>query len=43
MEYDTIDMEEMETEPSFDMNSLMQPRNDESGSDYEDYDDSDDD
>ncbi|MED6136250.1 Transcription termination factor mterf4, chloroplastic [Stylosanthes scabra] len=43
MEYDTIDMEEMEMEPSFDMDSLMQPRNDESGSDYEDYDDSDDD
>ncbi|XP_061339200.1 transcription termination factor MTERF4, chloroplastic [Gastrolobium bilobum] len=39
MEYDTIDMEEMEMEPSFDMNSLMQPRSDESDSDYEDNDD----
>ncbi|XP_019450190.1 PREDICTED: transcription termination factor MTERF4, chloroplastic-like [Lupinus angustifolius] len=40
MDYDTIDMEEMEMEPSFDMNSLMQPRSyDESGSDYEDSDD----
>lgn len=39
MEYDTIDMEEMEMESSFDMNSLMQPRSDESGSDYEDSDD----
>ncbi|CAL0305941.1 unnamed protein product [Lupinus luteus] len=40
MEYDTIDMEEMEMEPSFDMYSLMQPNSyDESGSDYEDSDD----
>ncbi|KAK7251319.1 hypothetical protein RIF29_34398 [Crotalaria pallida] len=40
MDYDTIDMEEMEMEPSFDMNSLMQPRSyDDSGSDYEDNDD----
>ncbi|KAK7321326.1 hypothetical protein VNO77_31854 [Canavalia gladiata] len=38
MDYDTIDMEEMEMEPSFDMNSLMQPRSDESNSDYEDSD-----
>jgi mTERF domain-containing protein len=43
MDYDTIDMEEMEMEPSFDMNSLTQPRNDESDSDYEDSDDEDDD
>lgn len=42
MDYDTIDMEEMEMKPSFDMNSLMRPRNDESDSDYE-YSDSDDD
>ncbi|WCJ21474.1 Transcription termination factor MTERF4 chloroplastic [Euphorbia peplus] len=34
MDYETIDMEETEL-PSFDMNSLMQPRNDESESDYE--------
>ncbi|XP_057442329.1 transcription termination factor MTERF4, chloroplastic [Lotus japonicus] len=39
MDYDTIDMEEMEMEPSFDMNSLMQPRSDGSDSDYEDSDD----
>ncbi|KAF1889521.1 hypothetical protein Lal_00024848 [Lupinus albus] len=39
MDYDTIDMEEMEKEPSFDMNSLMQPRAGESDSDYEDSDD----
>ena len=38
MDYDTIDMEEMEMEPSFDMNSLMRPRSDESDSDYEDSD-----
>ncbi|CAI8585740.1 unnamed protein product [Vicia faba] len=41
MDYDTIDMEEMEMKPSFDMDSLMRPRNDESDSDYE-YSDSDD-
>ncbi|KAI4338061.1 hypothetical protein L6164_016415 [Bauhinia variegata] len=41
MSYDTIDMEEMETGPSFDMNSLMEPRSDESDSDYEDSDDED--
>ncbi|KAJ4842909.1 Transcription termination factor mterf4, chloroplastic [Turnera subulata] len=35
MEYDTIDMEEMEM-PSFDMNSLMEPRSDDSASEYED-------
>ncbi|KAK7275936.1 hypothetical protein RIF29_17063 [Crotalaria pallida] len=39
MDYDTIDMEEMEMEPSFDMNSLMQPWSDDSDSDYEDSDD----
>ncbi|KAI4307010.1 hypothetical protein L6164_030245 [Bauhinia variegata] len=38
MNYDTIDIEEMEMEPSFDMNSLMEPRSDESDSDYEDSD-----
>lgn len=43
MDYDTIDMEEMEMEPSFDMNSLMRPRSDESDSDYEDSDYEDDD
>ncbi|KAG6586221.1 Transcription termination factor MTERF4, chloroplastic, partial [Cucurbita argyrosperma subsp. sororia] len=35
MTYDTIDMEEMETAPTFDMSSLTQPRYDESDSDYE--------
>lgn len=43
MDYDTIDMEEMEMEPSFDMNTLMRPRSDESDSDYEDSDYDDDD
>lgn len=41
MSYDTIDMEEMEAEPSFDMNALTGPRQDESASDYDE--DSDDD
>ena len=41
LSYDTIDMEEMETEPSFDMNTLMEPRSNESASDYDE--DSDDD
>lgn len=41
IEYDTIDMEEMEPIPSFDMNTLMEPRSDESGSEYEDSDDDD--
>lgn len=42
MDYDTIDMEEMETMSSFDMNSLMEPRSeDESGSEYEEYSDED--
>lgn len=36
MNYDTIDMEEMEMDSSFDMNTLMEPRGDESASDYED-------
>ncbi|KAJ7959461.1 Transcription termination factor like [Quillaja saponaria] len=41
MDYDTIDLEEMEPEQSFDMNSLMEPRSDdESASDY-DYSDDD--
>ncbi|TXG63570.1 hypothetical protein EZV62_010564 [Acer yangbiense] len=36
MDYDTIDMEEMETMPSFDMNTLMDQRSgDESDSEYE--------
>ncbi|MBA0708857.1 hypothetical protein Golax_023942 [Gossypium laxum] len=35
LNYDTIEMEEMEKMPSFDMNSLMEPRSDESDSDYE--------
>ncbi|XVF32647.1 hypothetical protein REPUB_Repub17cG0100400 [Reevesia pubescens] len=35
LNYDTIEMEEMETVPSFDMNSLMEPRSDESDSEYE--------
>ncbi|KAF5732736.1 hypothetical protein HS088_TW17G00266 [Tripterygium wilfordii] len=39
MNYDIIDMEDEETEPSFDMNSLMESRNDDSGSDYEESDD----
>ncbi|XP_059645154.1 transcription termination factor MTERF4, chloroplastic [Cornus florida] len=41
MNYDYIDMEEMETDSAFDMNTLMEPRSNESDSDYED--DSDDD
>lgn len=40
MEYDFIEMEEDETDSSFDMNSLMRPRSDESASDFdEDSDD----
>lgn len=35
MNYDTIDMEEMEDDSLFDMNSLMEPRNDESESDFD--------
>lgn len=38
MDYETIDMEEMEM-PSFDMNTLMEPRREESDSDYEDSED----
>ncbi|KAJ6674848.1 TRANSCRIPTION TERMINATION FACTOR MTERF4 CHLOROPLASTIC [Salix viminalis] len=38
MEYDTIDMEEMEM-PSFDMNTLTEPRSDDSASGYDDSDD----
>ncbi|KDP21517.1 hypothetical protein JCGZ_21988 [Jatropha curcas] len=34
MDYETIDMEEMEM-PSFDMNTLIEPRSEESDSDYE--------
>lgn len=36
MSYDTIDMEEMEDDSSFDMNSLMKPSHEESDSEYED-------
>ena len=39
MDYDTIELDEMEPEPVFDMNTLMEPRSDESGSEYEDSDD----
>ncbi|KAL6214748.1 hypothetical protein ACLB2K_014180 [Fragaria x ananassa] len=35
MDYDTIEMDEMESSPSFDMNTLTEPRSDESGSDYD--------
>ncbi|EEF37640.1 transcription termination factor MTERF4, chloroplastic isoform X2 [Ricinus communis] len=35
MDYETIDMEEMEM-PSFDMNNFMEPRSDETDSEYED-------
>nr|XP_043635747.1 transcription termination factor MTERF4, chloroplastic [Erigeron canadensis]XP_043635748.1 transcription termination factor MTERF4, chloroplastic [Erigeron canadensis] len=35
MNYDTIDMEEMEDDSSFNMNTLMEPRNDQSDSDYD--------
>ncbi|XVF21834.1 hypothetical protein REPUB_Repub12eG0124000 [Reevesia pubescens] len=35
LNYDTIEIEEMETMPSFDMNSLMEPRSDVSDSEYE--------
>ncbi|CAD5183154.1 unnamed protein product [Musa acuminata subsp. malaccensis] len=39
MKYDSIGIEEMETEPSFDMKSLLQPRKDEeSASEYDDSD-----
>ncbi|XP_077240618.1 transcription termination factor MTERF4, chloroplastic-like [Tasmannia lanceolata] len=36
MTYDSIDIEEMETEPSFDMKTLLKPREDESASDEDD-------
>ncbi|GMP60667.1 hypothetical protein CsSME_00023430 [Camellia sinensis var. sinensis] len=38
MNYDFIDMDETEMDSSFDMNTLMEPRSDESGSDFEDRD-----
>ncbi|PWA35464.1 Mitochodrial transcription termination factor-related protein [Artemisia annua] len=38
MNYDTIDMEEMEDDSSFDMNTLMEPRNNGSDSEYDDED-----
>ena len=37
MGYESIDMEEMEPEPSFDMNSLMASRTDDSNSEVDDY------
>lgn len=40
MTYDTIDMEEIEVDSSFDMNTLLDTRTDESDSDYEDDNDS---
>lgn len=44
MSYESIGIEEMETEPSFDMKTLTEPReDDESGSDYEEYDEDSDD
>lgn len=39
MNYDFIDMEEADTDPSFDMNTLMEPTSDDSASDFEDGDD----
>ncbi|KAF8392496.1 hypothetical protein HHK36_022838 [Tetracentron sinense] len=39
MNYDSIDMEEMEMEPSFNMNTLLEPRGAESFSENEDSDD----
>ncbi|GFY92001.1 mitochondrial transcription termination factor family protein [Actinidia rufa] len=39
MDYDFIDVEEAEIDYSFDMNTLMEPRSDESDSDFEDSDD----
>ncbi|KAL8461709.1 hypothetical protein ACS0TY_032176 [Phlomoides rotata] len=36
MNYDTIDMEEMELDSAFDINSLMKPSNEELDSEYED-------
>lgn len=41
MGYESIDMEEMEPEPTFDMNSLMGSRTDNSDSETDDYDDED--
>ncbi|KAF8387974.1 hypothetical protein HHK36_026640 [Tetracentron sinense] len=38
MNYDSIDMEEMEMEPSFNMDTLLEPRGDESSSENEDSD-----
>lgn len=35
MNYDTIDLEEMDAMPSFDMNTLMEQRSDQSASEYE--------
>ncbi|XP_057534364.1 transcription termination factor MTERF4, chloroplastic [Amaranthus tricolor] len=43
MSYESIELDDMESEPMFDMKSLMEPRTGESDSDYEteDYDDDD--
>ncbi|KAL4610629.1 hypothetical protein ACB092_08G064600 [Castanea dentata] len=41
LSYDTNDMEEMEIEPSFDMNALMESRGDESASNYDEESDDD--
>lgn len=41
MSYESIDMEEMEPEPTFDINSLVGSRTDESDSEVDDYDDDD--
>lgn len=41
MGYESIDMEEMEPEPTFDINSLVGSRTDESDSEVDDYDDDD--
>ncbi|GAB4829760.1 Transcription termination factor mterf4, chloroplastic [Ancistrocladus abbreviatus] len=38
MSYESIDLEEMETQPTFDMNSLMGARSDESASEFEESD-----
>ncbi|KAJ0980726.1 hypothetical protein J5N97_008981 [Dioscorea zingiberensis] len=42
MSYDTIGIEEMEAEPSFDVNTLLEPREDDSEDDSEDEDSDDD-
>ncbi|XWS46766.1 hypothetical protein CRYUN_Cryun14cG0096200 [Craigia yunnanensis] len=39
LNYDTIEVDEMETMPSFDMNSLMEPKSNESNSNYKEEND----